>query len=757
MNNKLHIAFCLVICAMVFVSHGSVLSSLAANLEPGSWVALPSASSVSLTRNWIYYSESGGWDPVHQKVYWVGAPVGDASYKLITYNVATDNWNVSGAPFSGTGHAYDANTTDPATGNHYFVMFSSTTVKKYNGSSWSNLPTLPFLPAVANAQAWFPELNNNNGGLVYVTGFGKSAYFNGSSWSVISTNASAQWGGLHVFAQYNPRFKTVLMGGGNDFQYVIYRLNSDLSYKRLNDAPFEMGVTRSLVSVDPISGRYIVFNGQENEFWEYDINLDMWMKITNMKNTPEIVISAFHVPIPDYKVILFFLLTGPNGNDRGNAYLYKHAITDSTPPTPPGNLNATPLSDKSVQLSWTPSTDAQSSIWVYKIRRDNIEIGNTDSLAFIDYGLQENTEYSYTVTAINRQFHESGPAGPSNVITQPDTFIPILLQAKALKSNMVEVVFNEPVETQTSQNSGNYNIDNNITISRAVLGNDQRSVLLSTSPLGVNTPYTLTVSNIKDQSAAQNIIATNSETAFTWTGDLIIDNLVVSTGRAYTWDIMALGKNNYIDRSYTFNTVPPQYLGLAFLKTANSDKGVRNNPLISFNVSHPVIVYVAYPTQNAPTWLADWHNTGDQIVATNVTLFVFSKAFAPGQVNLGDNDGNKNMYSVLVAKSEYMNSQKTQPNAGPDGQLFLQIEPNPFQAFPKIRLTMGSVPGNGQNHKVSLQLYDINGKLSRKYSASMARLKHGITWHTPSIACGVYLLKAQAGPHHCFKKVLIVK
>ena len=74
---------------------------------------------------------------------------------------------------------------------------------------------------------------------------------------------------------------------------------------------------------------------------------------------------------------------------------------DTTPPTAPSNLSATDIGTSTVTLGWQPSTDAESGIAGYRVYRDGYLLGMTTSLSYTDEGLQDETRYYYSVTAID--------------------------------------------------------------------------------------------------------------------------------------------------------------------------------------------------------------------------------------------------------------------------------------------------------------------------------------------------------------------
>lgn len=124
-----------------------------------------------------------------------------------------------------------------------------------------------------------------------------------------------------------------------------------------------------------------------------------------------------------------------------------------------------------------------------------------------------------------------------------------------------------------------------------------------------------------------------------------------TTPQNYTWDVLTAGTSVYVDRNYTYTTIPAVYETLDVLQTGNNDKSATGNSFITFNIAEPVTVYVAYADSgtNLPAWLSGWTVTGDQLGTTDRTLHLYSKDFAAGTVSLGGNETAPSMYTVLVA------------------------------------------------------------------------------------------------------------
>ncbi len=146
----------------------------------------------------------------------------------------------------------------------------------------------------------------------------------------------------------------------------------------------------------------------------------------------------------------------------------------------------------------------------------------------------------------------------------------------------------------------------------------------------------------------------NEASATTGGSTGLVSNLSVASGKAYIWDLLDVGKLQYIDRTYTFSAAPAAYVGLQYLRTANDDKGSTGSSFISFDVSKSVTVYVGHDDRftTKPSWLSGWTNTGADLVSGGGTFSLFAKDFAAGKVTLGGNTADgvaaNSMYTVVV-------------------------------------------------------------------------------------------------------------
>ena len=100
---------------------------------------------------------------------------------------------------------------------------------------------------------------------------------------------------------------------------------------------------------------------------------------------------------------------------------------NSTPPSVPTGLAATPVSSGAIDLSWATSTgDGTYAVAGYQVFRNGIQVGtSTVSTTFDDTGLSSGTSYSYTVDAYDTEGNVSAQSGSVSTSTESGvTFTP---------------------------------------------------------------------------------------------------------------------------------------------------------------------------------------------------------------------------------------------------------------------------------------------------------------------------------------------
>src|SRR5262245_10655765 len=104
----------------------------------------------------------------------------------------------------------------------------------------------------------------------------------------------------------------------------------------------------------------------------------------------------------------------------------------------------------------------------------------------------------------------------ATLTVNPDATRPTLTSVGSLGDpQIVTVVFSEPVQAASATRPGNYTLDSGVTTLAAVFGTDNRTIILTTTPMAVRTTYTLTVNNVRDRATTPNVILPNTQRTFT--------------------------------------------------------------------------------------------------------------------------------------------------------------------------------------------------------------------------------------------------
>ena len=94
------------------------------------------------------------------------------------------------------------------------------------------------------------------------------------------------------------------------------------------------------------------------------------------------------------------------------------AVPDTTLPTVPVGLSATPISTTQINLSWTASTD-NVGVTGYKVYRGGTLVGSPTTTSYTDTGLTASTSYSYTLAACDAANNCSAQSNPVSATTMP--------------------------------------------------------------------------------------------------------------------------------------------------------------------------------------------------------------------------------------------------------------------------------------------------------------------------------------------------
>ena len=258
---------------------------------------------------------------------------------------------------------------------------------------------------------------------------------------------------------------------------------------------------------------------------------------------------------------------------------------DTTAPTSPTNLVATPSSSTQVGLSWTAATD-NVGVTGYQILRNGVVVGTTAgaSTTFADTGLSASTAYSYTVTAFDAAGNVSPPSAAATVTTPPPPVAPAAptnLTATAISPTQVSLSWT--AATAGSSPITGYDVFRDGTL----ISGGITSTSFSDSGLLGSTTYSYTVTAIDANNLASpasvaatattpapippssvtNLTATavsSSQTSLTWTAatpgsspiagyQVARDGTVVATVNGTSYTDTGLSANTEYD--YTVTTV----------------------------------------------------------------------------------------------------------------------------------------------------------------------------------------------------------
>lgn len=99
------------------------------------------------------------------------------------------------------------------------------------------------------------------------------------------------------------------------------------------------------------------------------------------------------------------------------------AAAETTPPSVPSGLTATPFSSSQINLTWSASTD-NVGVTGYKIYRGGSLIASQATLSYSNTGLSPSTQYCYTVSAFDAAGNESVQSSQQCATTQAGVTIP---------------------------------------------------------------------------------------------------------------------------------------------------------------------------------------------------------------------------------------------------------------------------------------------------------------------------------------------
>ncbi|MFO7898988.1 MAG: hypothetical protein R6V58_08000 [Planctomycetota bacterium] len=131
--------------------------------------------------------------------------------------------------------------------------------------------------------------------------------------------------GYHSMARHNPIRNEVLFAGGNSRGHVVVILDADGKTERMKDCPVDLNINHDIITVDPVSGRYLIMGTKEKQLIEFDSEKNEYRLADDFKKTPYPFGRYSHPMvafIPEYGVTMWA--------DR-KVHLYKHDASAEYP------------------------------------------------------------------------------------------------------------------------------------------------------------------------------------------------------------------------------------------------------------------------------------------------------------------------------------------------------------------------------------------------------------------------------------------
>ena len=324
-------------------SGSSALATLAASMAPGTWAELQtSGMSATMkvsgtTGHIIAYTDDMVWDPVSKQVFYIGADhLAPEGPQFVSYAESNSTWQkltrptwLSSLTFF---HAYDHSAIDQARGIYYHRPFGSNTVHRYNiaTQSWTSLPDVTGVyNNCCDALEVFPEL----GGLIWIRSGGEIFLYTESTsqWTTLTTGLSTN--GTWHFAEYNPIHKVLIFWNSGG---LFYKLSSSGQITQLQTPTvpiYDGSGFNGVLSVDPVSGKYLLLTPSSRAFYSYDVTTDTWATLASTGKPDMTGRGVIATPIASYGVTMFANCSNFANDCR--TYLYKYAQSAGTPtPTP---------------------------------------------------------------------------------------------------------------------------------------------------------------------------------------------------------------------------------------------------------------------------------------------------------------------------------------------------------------------------------------------------------------------------------------
>jgi len=494
----------------------------------------------------------------------------------------------------------------------------------------------------------------------------------------------------------------------------------------------------------------------------YSINPAISISSATLQNDQRTVLlsTATHVAGQTYTLTVRNIAdaaTPPNVISSPTTRTYSYEAADTAPPQA---LSATITGRNTVNVLFSEPVASASA-------QDEANFTISPSVQVVSAALQPDQKtvqlttenhtsaqaYTLTVRSVNDL------ANPPNVMPNPATFNyvyqtddttpPRIASVRIDSPTRVIAVFSEQLTVSSAQTAGNYRISDGVSVNDARLAANGLEVELTTSAHQYNRDYVLTVNNVRDRSAAGNLIAANSSMQYRLAGNdnggngAVVNSLSMGN---YRLDSLRVGEAYYVDRSYRVNHIPNSKRNMLWIRTANADKANNQSNFLEFNLNREADVYIAYDSRanKVPTWLSrDFDKTGEYIGVSETVgrLDLWRGHFRPGRVRLGGNlaGGAANVNSMYVVLIDDLSRPANDSQETPRSFVLYQNYPNPFN--PRTEITYYIE----RESNVVVNIYNSLGQVVRTlYDGRQSQGQHRLAWDAKndrgnSLPSGTYM------------------
>jgi hypothetical protein len=434
--------------------------------------------------------------------------------------------------------------------------------------------------------------------------------------------------------------------------------------------------------------------------------------------------------------------------------------------TPPELLSAIINSLTEVELFFSEPLEMQSAQNVNNYIIDNgisvlnaVLNSNNKDVTLTTSAHNYNQQYTLTVSNVTDTEGNtiSSQANSAQYLLEGDSTPPELLSANINSHTELKLSFSEPLEMQSAQNAGNYNIDNGISVSSAVLSGNNKDVTLTTSAHNYNQQYTVTVTNVTDLFG--NTISSQSNSA------------------SYSYDSSGTGNlyKQYIVSAYAndwyLNYHPERSID-GIVSTTSDSRWAGAIPMpdsIIFDLGSPVrfsktrISFYEWDFGRIYEYALKVSN--DMVNWQTVRANTFSNTGQWSEETFNSVEGrylliislsnNQSVWAGLWEAEIWGPDQATSVETSietPTDYKLSQNYPNPFNPVTNISF---SLP---EDSRVRITLYNLLGEqVAELVNSYFASGTHTVSFDATNFTSGIYFYKMEAGEFIEIKKMTLMK